>query len=181
MNCFITNTWRISLVWHLILQIRHFLICPLDESWPTDSLLPDVALPPLGWPWWQPPSQAREGNGRWDVPTAGHSLAMIPKCNHSSWPKRGSPVIPFLSSLQKHSGLPSQPSSCSDMNLHKCRTLVLLHFYLFVRQQKDIYDISKQQSSCASLKFPTWQCAGSWRRLQTKPKLWQLVWSLHLC
>lgn len=54
--------------------------------------------------------------------------------------------------------------------------------FIYLWGSKKIFmTFSKQQSSCASLKFPTWQCAGSWRRLQTKPKLWQLVWSLHLC
>lgn len=38
--------------------------------------------------------------------------------------------------------------------------------------------LSHFQSSshpCANLEFPAWQCAGSWQRLQTKPKLWELV------
>lgn len=55
-------------------------------------------------------------------------------------------------------------------------------FFICLRGSKKIFiSFSKQQSSCVSLKFPTWQCAGSWWRLQTKPKLWELVWSLHLC
>lgn len=41
--------------------------------------------------------------------------------------------------------------------------------------KKIFISFSKQQSSCAGLKFSTWQCAGSWWRLQTKPKLWELV------
>lgn len=55
-------------------------------------------------------------------------------------------------------------------------------FFICLRGSKKIFiSFLKQQSSCVSLKFPTWQCAGSWWRLQTKPKLWELVWSLHLC
>lgn len=166
----------------LFLQTRHFVICPLHELWPTDSLLPDLFC--HHWASHSSRPQGREGRGREGnmSPLQGtvwlwfESPATIPG------PRGALQSHPSLHPCKNTLAFLPQPSFLSDLNRHKCRTLVFLHFYCLWGSKKIFIWFSKQQSSCVSLKFPTWQCAGSWWRLQTKPKLWELwVWSLHLC
>lgn len=148
------------------------------------------ALPPLGWPRQRTPSQAREGRRRWgDALTAGHSLAMIQKGSHSSWPQRGflgllaqegSHTLPFIPAKTLWLPFPNP----APAQIWICTNAWPWSFCIFVclwGSKKIFISFSKQQSSCVSLEFPTWQCAGSWQKLQTKPELWELVWSLHLC
>lgn len=181
MDCFITNTWRISFVWHLILQIRHFLICPLHESWPTLSptwccsattglAMVAAAKPSKGREWKMRCPHCRAQFG-YDSKVQPQLLAQEGLSSHTLSYHPCKNTLAFLPNPA-----PAQTWICTSAGPWSFCIFICLW-----GSKKIFMTFSKQQSSCASLKFPTWQCAGSWRRLQTKPKLWQLVWSLHLC
>lgn len=171
---------ELALWGHLFLKIRHFLIHPPDESWPTDSLLPDVLC--HRWAGHGGSPQAKQGEGRWeDVPTAGHSLAWFKSAATAPGPRGAVQLhLPFIPAktlrLSFPDPAPAQTWICTNAGPWS------FCFFICLRGSKKIFiSFLKQQSSCVSLKFPMWQCAGSWWSLQTKPKLWELVWSLHLC